>query len=83
MKELIEKLRQAAKESFVYSDILKEAADTIEEMMAEREEGKWIWDDDGFHCADCDFHAYDNSIEIMQGIWKYCPHCGERMDGKT
>lgn len=83
MKELIEKLRQAARESFVYSDLLREAADTIEEQMAEREQGKWIWDDEGFHCADCGFHAYDNSVEIMQGGWKYCPYCGEKMEGET
>ena len=43
--------------------------------------GKWIWDDEGYHCSECFFHAYDNSFEIMQGIWNYCPHCGARVDG--
>ena len=51
MKEIIERLRRAAIESFAHSDLLREAADTIEEMMAEREQGKWIWDDEGFHCS--------------------------------
>ena len=48
--------------------------------------GRWIWDDEGFHCTECFFHAYDcffheydNALEIMQGIWKYCPHCGADM----
>lgn len=43
--------------------------------------GRWIWDDEGYHCSECFFHAYDNSLEIMQGIWSYCPHCGAKMDG--
>lgn len=29
MKELIDKLREAAKESFIYSDLLSKAADTL------------------------------------------------------
>ena len=35
--ELIQKLRNAGKESFLFGDLLREAADTIEELSKENE----------------------------------------------
>lgn len=41
---------------------------------------KWIWDDEGYHCSECWFHAFGDTLLILQGVMKYCPHCGARMD---
>lgn len=41
--------------------------------------GKWIWDDEGYHCSECWYHAYGNTLEIVQGEWRYCPNCGTKM----
>ena len=42
--------------------------------------GKWIWDDEGYHCSECFFHAYGNTLECIDGTYKYCPNCGARME---
>ena len=41
--------------------------------------GRWIWDDEGYHCSECFFHAYGNTLECMDGTYAYCPNCGARM----
>lgn len=51
-------------------------APTIEE----RKKGKWIWDDEGYHCSECFFHAYGNTLECLDGTYRYCPKCGAKMD---
>ena len=43
--------------------------------------GKWIWDDEGFHCSNCFYHAYGNTGEVLMGDWNYCPNCGAKMEG--
>lgn len=48
-------------------------------VVEERKTGKWIWDDEGCHCSECFFHAYENTLECMDGTYKYCPNCGARM----
>ena len=40
--------------------------------------GDWIWDDEGYHCPECWYHAYDNSLEVLTH-WKFCPVCGARL----
>ena len=42
--------------------------------------GTWIWDDEGYHCSECFFHAYGNTLECLDGTYKYCPNCGAQMD---
>lgn len=42
--------------------------------------GRWIWDDEGYHCSECFFHAYGNTLECLDGTYRYCPNCGSRMD---
>ena len=37
-----------------------ESAPTIEPKK-----GKWIWDDEGYHCSECMFHAYGNTLECF------------------
>ena len=46
--------------------------------VVERKIGKWIWDDEGYHCSECFYHAYGNTAEIYSGQYNYCPSCGSR-----
>lgn len=44
-----------------------------------------IWDavdEDEFHyrCFSCGYNAYGNTTEVMDGTFRYCPHCGARME---
>ena len=54
-------------------------APTIE---PERKTGKWIWDDEGYHCSECFFHAYGNTLECLDGTYQFCPNCGADMRGE-
>lgn len=46
--------------------------------------GMWIWDDEGYHCSECFYHAYGETGEVMSGNWHFCPNCGALMkDGET
>lgn len=60
---------------------LGEAYGVIQFMptIEERKKGKWIWDDEGYHCSECFFHAYGNTLECYEGIYRYCPNCGADM----
>lgn len=49
--------------------------------VVERKPGVWIWDDEGYHCSECFFHAYGSTAEILSGDYHFCPHCGAAMDG--
>ena len=43
---------------------------------------KWdAVDEDDFHyrCFSCGFNAYGNTMEVMDGTFRYCPHCGALM----
>lgn len=50
--------------------------------VVERKVGKWIWDDEGYHCSECFFHAYGNTLDCLDGTYRYCPNCGARMKGE-
>lgn len=43
--------------------------------------GRWIWDDEGYHCSECFYHAYGETGEVLSGHWNFCPNCGEMMEG--
>lgn len=62
----------------------KEVWHALEEAPAadvvERNNGKWIWDDEGYHCSECFYHADGNTAEIYSGQYNYCPNCGARME---
>ena len=47
-----------------------------------RRKGKWIWDDEGYHCSLCGFHAHGNTLECLDGTYRYCPWCGADMRGE-
>lgn len=49
----------------------------------ERKSGRWIWDDEGYHCSECFFHAYGCTLECMDGTYGFCPHCGSKMKGDS
>lgn len=42
--------------------------------------GRWIWDEEGYHCSECFFHAYGNTLECLDGTYRYCPNCGAKME---
>lgn len=42
--------------------------------------GRWIWDDEGFHCSECWIHAYGDTCEVLSGNYHYCPNCGAKME---
>ena len=57
-----------------------ESVPTIEAEPVKQ--GRWIWDDEGYHCSECMYHAYGNTGEVLSGEWHYCPNCGAKMDAK-
>lgn len=52
----------------------------FEHLPTARRTGRWIWDDEGYHCTECFYHAYGNTSEVMLGDFKFCPNCGARME---
>ena len=60
-------------------DVLDDVADYPSADVQSIEEAKWIWDDEGYHCSKCFFHAYGCTGEILSGDFQYCPHCGSDM----
>ena len=50
------------------------------EIMSVLKTGKWIWDAEGYHCSECFFHAYGNTLECLDGTYKFCPNCGAKME---
>lgn len=42
--------------------------------------GKWIWDEEGYHCSECWYHAQGNIMECIDGTFRFCPVCGAKMD---
>ena len=55
-------------------------AESISLISAEPKRGKWIWDDEGYHCSECFYHAYGETGSILSNEWHYCPNCGARME---
>lgn len=51
--------------------------------VVERKLGAWIWDDEGYHCSECFFHANGCTCEILSGYYHFCPHCGAAMREDT
>lgn len=67
-----------------HNDRLVEEVDAvIDEVVAadvrEVKHGKWIWDDEGYHCSECFYHAYGETGEVLSGHWLFCPNCGARL----
>jgi len=62
--------------------LYERALSDVVRLSVERKKGKWIWDDEGYHCSGCWFHAYGNTLECMDGTYKYCPNCGAEMEGE-
>lgn len=52
---------------------------TLAAEVVGRKLGVWIWDDEGYHCSECFFHAYGCTEEILNGDYYFCPHCGAIM----
>ena len=69
-------------------DELSNFADEIAELATHPIEaepvrrGRWIWDSEDYHCSECFFHAYGNTLECMDGTYKHCPQCGALMEGE-
>lgn len=42
--------------------------------------GRWVWDDEGYYCSECFYHAYGETGEVLSGHWHYCPNCGAKME---
>lgn len=52
----------------------------LQQTIEERKTGRWIWDDEGYHCSECFFHAYGDTLNCLDGTFKYCPHCGAKLE---
>lgn len=82
----VEGIMRACYDSFLktgnkaYSEIIALADAVPAADVQEVRHGRWIWDDEGYHCSECWWHAYGNTLEITQGEWRYCPNCGSKMD---
>lgn len=55
----------------------------LRDLPSAQKKGTWIWDDEGYHCSECFLHAYGCTGEVLSGQWKYCPHCGAKMEGEV
>lgn len=66
---------------------IEAARDAIRKLPAadvrEAVSGKWIWDDEGYHCSECFYHAYGETGEVLSGNWHFCPNCGADMREAT
>ena len=81
------------KDCVVYNILKVPSADVVERplyerslsdvvrLSVERKKGKWIWDDEGYHCSECWFHAHGNTLECMDGTYRFCLNCGAEMVG--
>lgn len=65
-----------------FLDGLKTAKKLMMQMPSAQRTGRWIWDDEGYHCSECWYHAYGNTAECFDGTYKFCPNCGARMRGE-
>jgi len=59
-----------------------EALKVLPSAQQERKEGLWIWDDEGYHCSECFYHASGNTDAILSGEYRHCPYCGVKMKGE-
>ena len=59
---------------------LERASIILGNLPSAQRTGRWIWDDEGYHCSECFYHAYGNTSEVMLGDFKFCPNCGARME---
>lgn len=51
----------------------------LENIPSAEKTGKWIWAGDRYYCSECRQDVYGNTVEVLIGLWHYCPHCGTRM----
>lgn len=44
-----------------------------------------IWEESptAYRCSRCNYRVYGCTLEIMEGDFKYCPHCGAKVDEET
>lgn len=67
----------------IVGDLLVEAVNAICDIPAAEVrlavKGNWIWDDEGYHCSECFYHAYGETGEVLSGNWHFCPYCGSEM----
>lgn len=44
--------------------------------------GEWEWHENAceWYCSNCKRFAYSAYLEVISGEYKYCPHCGAKMD---
>lgn len=64
-------------------EAMQEIIDAPAADVVERKLGAWIWDDEGYHCSECFFHANGCTGEILSGYYHFCPHCGAAMREDT
>ena len=75
-----QELREATKA--IYCEIRNIVNDIPTADVRENVKGEWIWGDEGYHCSKCLFHAYGNTLDCLDGTYKYCPNCGADMRGE-
>lgn len=54
------------------------AADVVEVRH-----GRWEWNNEEelfYSCSNCGYKAYGNTLEIVSGVYNYCPNCGASME---
>lgn len=68
--------RLAERQVEIISVIMQEPTADVEPVR----HGRWIWDDEGYHCSECWYHAQGNTLECMEGTFRFCPICGAKME---
>ena len=52
------------------------------DLELKEKHGHWEWHEDNreWYCSECKRFVYGVSLEVYSGEYKFCPHCGARMD---
>lgn len=55
---------------------------TVNKLNDALKHGHWEWHEDNreWYCSECKRFVYSVSLEVMSGEYKFCPHCGAKMD---
>lgn len=52
------------------------------DLELKEKHGHWEWHEDNreWYCSECKRFVYGVSLEVYSGEYKFCPHCGAKMD---
>ena len=81
IKQLHE-LRSAEDMPIHYKPVIAEVINVLLMDTQEVKHGRWIWYPEicAYSCSECHKYQYGNTLDVLDGTYRYCPNCGARMD---